>query len=565
MKFRDVGKSSPDSLRFTVWKTENWLQEIGMMETKEQDKKPTRSEKSLYEALKESETRYRRLFETAQDGILILDANTGQITDVNPFLMKMLDYSREELVGKQLWEIGTFRDITANQSAFRVLQEEEYIRYEHLPLETKDGRHIDVEFVSNVYWVNHNKVIQCNIRDITIRKRAEEALRESEQKLFRAKRMETIGIMAAGIAHDLNNILSGIVGYPDMILMDLPENSPLRRPIEIIKDSGNRAAAIVADLLDVAKGVATVKEILNINSIIKEYIHSVEHKKLETINPNIIFKFELDSNLLNTECSSSHIKKSLLNLVTNATEAIHDSGTVIISTTNRYLDKPLKGYKAYEEVRQGEYAVLSVYDDALGLSTEDLDRIFEPFYTKKIMSRSGTGLGLAVVWNTVQDHGGYVNVMRDENGTTFDLYFPITRAEVSANMEQASWENYTGNDETILVVDDEKLQREIACGLLNKLGYSAKAVSSGEEAIEYLKTHSVDLIVLDMIMFPGMNGRETYERIIKIHPNQKAIIASGFAESEDVKAIQKLGAGKYIKKPFTLETLSISVKEELKK
>ena len=141
----------------------------------------------------------------------------------------------------------------------------------------------------------------------------------------------------------------------------------------------------------------------------------------------------------------------------------------------------------------------------------------------------------------------------------------ITRDEVAADVEQASLENYAGNREAILVVDDEELQREIACGLLDKLGYSANAVSSGEEAIGYLKTHSVDLIVLDMIMFPGMNGRETYERIIKIHPNQKAIIASGFAETEDVKAIQKLGAGKYIKKPFTLETLAAAVKEELEK
>jgi CheY-like chemotaxis protein len=225
------------------------------------------------------------------------------------------------------------------------------------------------------------------------------------------------------------------------------------------------------------------------------------------------------------------------------------------------LDKPLKGY---EEVRQGEYAVLTVSDDGLGLSAGELGRIFEPFYTKKIMGRSGTGLGLSVVWNTVQDHGGYVNVMSDEDRTIFELYFPITRAEVAADTEQVSWENYAGNGEKILVVDDEELQREIACGLLIKLGYSAEAVSSGEEAIGYLKTHSVDLVVLDMIMFPGINGRETYERIIKIHPNQKAIIASGFAETEDVKAAQERGAGKYIKKPFTLETLAIAVKEELK-
>ena len=265
---------------------------------------------------------------------------------------------------------------------------------------------------------------------------------------------------------------------------------------------------------------------------------------------------------MNTECSSSHIKKSLLNLVTNATEAIQDSGTVIVSTTNRYLDKPIKGY---EEVRQGEYAVLTVSDNGLGLSAEELGRIFEPFYTKKIMGRSGTGLGLSVVWNTVQDHGGYVNVISDEDRTIFELYFPITRAEVAADAEQASWENYAGNGEKILVVDDEELQREIACGLLIKLGYSAKAVSSGEEAIGYLKTHSVDLFLYQEDYGSEWDGRETYERIIKIHPNQKAIIASGFAETEDVKAAQELGAGKYIKKPFTLLTLAIAAKEELKK
>jgi PAS domain S-box-containing protein len=518
--------------------------------------------KRAEDALEESETRYRRLFETAQDGILILDADTELIEDANPFILDMLGFSIEEMVGKRLWEIGPFRDIAASQDAFLELQKKEYIRYEHLPLETKAGRPITVEFISNVYLVNHKKVIQCNIRDITKRKRAEEALRESEKKLSIAKRMEAIGFMAAGIAHDLNNILSGIVGYPDLILMDLPENSPFRKTIEIIKDSGNRAAAVVSDLLAVARGVAIGEEILNINSIINAYIRSAEHKKLETTNPNITFKFRLDSNLLNTKCSSSHIKKSLLNLVTNAAEAIQDSGTVIISTSNRYLDEPLKGFT---DVCQGEYAVLKIYDDGLGLSTEDRDRIFEPFYTKKIMGRSGTGLGLAVVWNTVQNHDGYVNVLSDEIGTIFELYFPITRDEVAIDEKQSQWKNYAGNCETILVIDDEELQREITCGLLIKLGYSSHSVSSGEEAIVYLKTHAVDLVVLDMIMFPGMNGRETYEKIIKIYPKQKAIISSGFTETENVNAIQKLGAGKYIKKPITLETLALAVKEELKR
>jgi CheY-like chemotaxis protein len=227
---------------------------------------------------------------------------------------------------------------------------------------------------------------------------------------------------------------------------------------------------------------------------------------------------------------------------------------------NRYLDEPLKGY---EEVSQGEYAMLTVLDNGSGISPEDLERVFEPFYTKKVIGRSGTGLGLSVVWNTVRDHSGYINVMSDDNGTVFEVYFPVTRTDVAAHGEQMSLKGYAGNGERILVVDDEQLQREIACGLLVKLGYSVEALSSGEEAIEYLKTHSVDLIVVDMIMFPGMNGRETYERIIRIHPNQKAIIASGYAETEEVKAAQKLGAGKFITKPYTLETLGIVVKEEL--
>ena len=202
-------------------------------------------------------------------------------------------------------------------------------------------------------------------------------------------------------------------------------------------------------------------------------------------------------------------------------------------------------------------------DDGPGISSNDLERIFEPFYTKKVMGRSGTGLGLAVVWNVVQDHKGYIDVTTDEKGTTFELYFPITREAMSDKDLSIPIKDYKGDGETILVVDDVKSQREISCKMLDTLGYKAKAVSSGEEAVEYLKEHTVDLILLDMIMDPGMNGRKTYEQIIKIHPNQKATIASGFAETDDVKEAQKLGAGQYIKKPYTIEKIGLAVKEEL--
>lgn len=201
----------------------------------------------------------------------------------------------------------------------------------------------------------------------------------------------------------------------------------------------------------------------------------------------------------------------------------------------------------------------------MGILQVDFDRIFEPFYTKKVMGRSGTGLGLAVVWNVVQDHKGYIAVTTDENGSIFELYFPITRDEVSDKDLSIPIKDYKGDGETILVVDDVENQRDISCNMLNKLDYKAKTVSSGEEAIEYLKEHSVDLILLDMIMDPGINGRETYERIIKIHPKQKAIIVSGFAETDEVKEAQKLGAGQYVKKPLTLEKIGLAIKEELGK
>ena len=258
----------------------------------------------------------------------------------------------------------------------------------------------------------------------------------------------------------------------------------------------------------------------------------------------------------------SNVTKSLMNLITNAYEAIEGRGIVTISTENNYLDEPLRGY---ENVAEGEYVQLTISDDGTGISSEDLERVFEPFYTKKVMGRSGTGLGLAIVWNTVQDHDGYINVKSSDKGTVFDLYFPVCREEINATKEEVPIGDYFGHGEKILVVDDEARQREIACGLLAKLRYLTDAVSSGEEAVEYLKDHFVDLIVLDMIMPKGINGRETYEQIIKIHPKQKAIIASGYAETDEVKAAQRLGAGKYIKKPYTLDKIGTVVKEELDK
>ena len=513
-------------------------------------------------ALRESEEKYRLLIENQTDMVVKVDIE-GKFQFISPSYCEMFGKVNDELLGKKFMPFVHEDDREATAKAMEALHHPPHKVYIEQRAMTKDGWKWLSWMDTAVLDENKNVVAIIGVgRDITERKQAEKNLRESEDKRARSKKMESLGLLAGGVAHDLNNVLAGIVSYPELLLLDLPEESKFRKPIETIQDSGRRAVAIVEDLLTVARGVATIKEPLNLNDLIGDYLHSPEFNKLKQFHPTVTFKTNFDSNLLNISGSHVHIRKAVMNLVSNASEAIKDSGNVTISTMNRYIDKPLRGY---DDVDIGEYVVLSVSDDGLGISSNDLERIFEPFYTKKVMDRSGTGLGLAVAWNVVQDHKGYIGVATDEKGTTFELFFPITRGKISGKDLAITIEGFKGDGETILVVDDVESQRDISCKMLETLGYKTKAVCSGEEAVEYLKENTVDLILLDMIMDPGINGRETYERILKIHPNQKAIIVSGFAETDEVKETQRLGAGKYIKKPLTLEKLGLVVQEELRK
>ena len=236
-------------------------------------------------------------------------------------------------------------------------------------------------------------------------------------------------------------------------------------------------------------------------------------------------------------------------------------GVIEISTGNRYTDRAINGF---DTVQEGEYVVLTVADSGIGISKNDQVRIFEPFYTNKIMGRDGSGLGMAVVWGTVKDHNGYIDIMSDEGeGARFDLYFPATRDRIQRRRKPETLSDITGNGEIVLVVDDISTQREIATHILRRLGYHPESVGSGEEAVEFLRQRTVDLVILDMIMAPGIDGYETYRRIAAIRPEQKAIIASGYSETGRVKKTQALGAGAYIKKPYTLSGIGSAIRKEL--
>jgi CheY-like chemotaxis protein len=384
-----------------------------------------------------------------------------------------------------------------------------------------------------------------------------------KEQLQRAEKMEALGLLAGGVAHDLNNVLGVIVGYAELLLMDLDASSPIRPHLTNIMNGGMRAADIVQDLLTLARRGVSGRKILNLNNVISNCMNLPEFKKIYSSHPGIKVKTELEPYLLNISASAIHLEKTVFNLVLNASEAMGEYGNVTIRTSNQYLDKPIYGY---DEIKDGDYVVLTVSDTGEGIPESDLKRIFEPFYTKKFMGRSGTGLGLSIVWGTMKDHNGYINVKSEKGkGTTFTLYFPVSREEIADENLIISISEYTGKGESILVIDDVEAQRNLAAEMLKKLNYKVDTVSSGEEAIEYLKKRKVDLLVLDMIMEPGMDGLDTYRNILKIHPEQKAVIASGFSESDRVSEAQELGAGVYVKKPYVIEKLGQAVKKELER
>ncbi len=521
-----------------------------------------------FHQVKENERKYRELVENANSIILRIDT-TGHINFLNEFAQKLLGYSEIELLGKSILDTiseptedarENFRALVSDISLDpekRVAREEE--------VRTRENRKLWITWTYKPIFSPDGKLteILCIGNDVTELKAAEKARQELSLRLQRAEKMEAIGTLAGGVAHDLNNILAGLVSYPELLLMQLPEGSSLEKPLMTIQKSGEKAARIVQDLLTLARRGVAVTEVVDVNAIVSDYLSSPEFRDLEQHHPGVSVETRLEEELLSVKGSPVHLSKTLMNLVSNAAEAMPDGGTIAIRTCNAYVDaaSPLSHH-----LKEGDYILLTVSDTGIGISRDDMSRIFEPFYTKKVMGRSGTGLGMAVVWGTIQDHDGYIDIdSREGEGTTFSIYLPATR-EKPLDMEQGfSVGEYRGKGESILVVDDMEDQREIAASMLTQLGYRVSAVSSGEAAVKYLRSHDVDLIVLDMIMVPGIDGLETYRRILKIRPGQKAIIVSGFSESKRVKEAQRLGVGTYVKKPYLLKNIATAVGTELKR
>ena len=507
------------------------------------------------EAQRKSEKRYKRILKNSLVGIFQVERE-GKFIMVNQKLAEMLGYdSAESFMSSGVNVESLYVNPDERYEIVKEINEEGFLYGKEICFKRKTGEPFWIKYHVGVLKEEGETIYEGIVEDIT----KEKTLMEH---LERAQKMEAIGILAGGVAHDLNNILGGLVSYPELLLLQLPEDSPLRKSILTIQKSGEKAAAVVQDLLTLARRGVVVNEVVNLNDVIGEYIESPEYEKLQSHYPALHLEAHLQKDVLNILGSSTHLSKTVMNLVSNAVEAMPEGGKLTVSTENRYIDRPIKGY---DDVKEGDYAVITISDTGTGISPDDIEKIFEPFYTKKKMGRSGTGLGMAVVWGTVKDHKGYIDIQSIEGeGTSFFLFFPVTRKKLPENQSHLPIESYSGKGESILIVDDIETQRNIASGMLMELGYSVLSVSSGEEAVEYLRINKVDLLILDMIMDPGMDGFDTYKKIIETRPGQKAIICSGFSETDRVKELQRLGAGAYIRKPLLLERIGLAVKEELK-
>ena len=505
------------------------------------------------EALRESERRYRRLFETALDGILILDAGTGQIADVNPFLLEMLGYSHNEFLNKKLWEIGPFRDAQENQSVFKELQEKGYVRYEHLPLETKDGVPIDVEFVSNTYWVNNKQVIQCNIRDITARRKGEDVRRELESELRQSQKMEATATLAGGIAHQFNNALSAIALNLDLLEMEAPEHENIVKYIESAQHAADRMTQLTGQLLAYARGGKYQVKTISLNDVIRNTLPLLQY----TLNPSVYVETDLPRGVWKIRGDLIQIQMVLSAILTNSSEAIEKEGRIWITCRNETVTE--EKARDFPGLNPGAYVHLKIEDDGKGMNEETRSRVFEPFFTTKFQGR---GLGLAAAYGIVKNHNGWIFIeSQQDSGTIVRIYLPAILEAGKKRMKKPKMEAHkvTG---TILLIEDEEMVISVSRLLLERLGYRVLAVRTGGEAIRTSRTFdgTIDLAILD-ILLPDMNGKAVYPLLTETRPNLKVIVCSSYSLEGPAQEILDAGAQGFVQKPFSGATLSAKMQE----
>jgi nitrogen-specific signal transduction histidine kinase/CheY-like chemotaxis protein len=377
-------------------------------------------------------------------------------------------------------------------------------------------------------------------------------------QLSRAQKMESLAFLASGVAHDLNNIIGPMIAYPELIKMNLPPDSPVIAQVEKIEQSAQKAADVVQDLIAMSRRGQYEMVDVNLNELVKEALESSEIKEAQSQTQNVKIMLSPDETLPELAGSRTHLSKVIRSLIVNAINAVPNGGDVTIETTSKHCDELLLGFSNIEE---GNYAILTVTDTGEGLDEKDRKRIFEPFYSKKQLGRTGSGLGLAIAYGVIKDHNGYIDIQSEKcAGTTFIIYLPIQKA---VTLEETKLIVDIRGSEKILVVDDVEEQRELAATTLSSLGYKVDVAANGQDALEYCKENNPDVVIIDMILTDGYDGLDTYREISKFRPGLKAVLVSGFDSTGRVEEAKKLGAGKFIKKPYSMQILGKAIREVL--
>jgi two-component system, cell cycle sensor histidine kinase and response regulator CckA len=507
--------------------------------------------KRVERELRQSEERYRDLVENAYDLIYSHDLE-GNYTSINKAVEQVTGYTREEALKMNLAQTVAPEYLEkAREMIARKLAGERSTAYE-LEIIAKDGRRIKIEVNSALIFQEGVPVgVQGIARDVTERKELEDQLRQ-------AQKMEAVGMLAGGIAHDFNNLLSIIIGYSDLTLRRLATVDPLRHNVEEIKRAGERAANLTRQLLAFSRKQVLQPKVLDLNEVVTE----MERMLRRLIGEDIELRAALEPGLGSVKADPGQIEQVLLNLCVNARDAMPRGGKLTIGTEDVYLDE---GYAAHHAaVKTGRYVMLAVSDTGTGMDEATQARVFEPFFTTKGQGK-GTGLGLSTVYGIVKQSGGYIWVYSEvSRGTTFKVYLPRVDEGAQEYRQGRGAVEEHGGTETVLLVEDDELVRNLTRSILSDLGYRVLAVANASAALSVCEHTEgpIHLLLTDVVM-PGMSGRELAERLARLRPETRVLFMSGYTDDAIVHHGVLDEGVNFIQKPFTPEALARKVREVL--
>jgi len=503
----------------------------------------------LRRRLRDSERRYRLLFEAANDAIFLIEADSGRLLEVNHLAEELTGCRREELLDRRITDLRGWKFAGRAEECFQEVLRKGVATFDDAPITRKDGRRVEVEISSRLLEHGGRKVIQCIVRDVTEHKRLQE-------QLLRAQKLEAVGQLAGGIAHDFNNLITIILGYCDVLHKYLGAGHPARDSVEEIRTAGQRAADLTRQLLAFGRRQFMQPRVLELNALLAG-MHNMLGRVL---GEDIELRVVPGEPLGNVKADPGQIEQVIMNLAINARDAMPGGGRLIIETANVVLDEEYACRHA--GVRPGHYVLLAVSDTGTGMDRETRARLFEPFFTTKGPDR-GTGLGLSTVYGIVKQSGGNIWVYSEPGrGATFKVYLPSVAEGTAGPPEEKPIVSGPGT-ETVLLVEDEETVRELVLFCLKERGYTVLVAGDGEQGLEAAERHQgpLHLLLTDVVM-PRMSGPELAARLGLVHPETAVLYMSGYADNA-VKLNGSVEDGAFLQKPFTPSTLAHRVREVL--